>query len=88
MTELQLYDLVRQAVSTAAVMSAPLLAVALVVGLGVGLVQALTSVQEQPLTFVPKAAAMLAIFWVTMGFMTSTLVRFFTDTIVPGIAGG
>lgn len=88
MTELQIYDLVRQAVSTAAVMSAPLLAVALVVGLGVGLVQALTSVQEQTLTFVPKAAAMLAIFWVTMGFMTTTLVRFFTDTIVPGIAGG
>ena len=88
MTELQLYDLVRQAVSTAAVMSAPLLAVALVVGLAVGLVQALTSVQEQTLTFVPKAAAMLAVFWVTMGFMTSTLVRFFTDTIVPGIAGG
>ena len=88
MTDLQLYDLVRQAVSTAAVMSAPLLAVALVVGLGVGLVQALTSVQEQTLTFVPKAAAMLAIFWVTMGFMTTTLVRFFTDTIVPGIAGG
>ena len=88
MTDLQLYDLVRQAVSTAAVMSAPLLAVSLVVGLGVGLVQALTSVQEQTLTFVPKAAAMLAIFWVTMGFMTTTLVRFFTDTIVPGIAGG
>ena len=88
MTDLQLYDLVRQAVSTAAVMSAPLLAVALVVGLGVGLLQALTSVQEQTLTFVPKAAAMLAIFWVTMGFMTTTLVRFFTDTIVPGIAGG
>jgi flagellar biosynthetic protein FliQ len=87
MTELQLFDLVRQAVSTAAVMSAPMLAMALVVGLGVGLVQALTSVQEQTLTFVPKAAAMLAIFWVTMGFMTSALVRFFTDTIVPTIAG-
>lgn len=87
MTELQLYDLVRQAVSTSAVISAPLLAVALVVGLGVGLVQALTSVQEQTLTFVPKAAAMLAVFWVTMGFMTSSLVRFFTDTIVPTIAG-
>jgi len=88
MTELQIYDLVRQAVSAAAIISAPMLAVALVVGLGVGLVQALTSIQEQTLTFVPKAAAMLAIFWVTMGFMTTTLVRFFTDTIVPGIAGG
>ncbi len=88
MTELQLYDMVRQAVSAAAIISAPLLVVALVVGLAIGLLQALTSVQEQTLTFVPKAAAILAVFWVTMGFMTSTLVRFFTDTVVPGIAGG
>ncbi len=88
MTELQLYDMVRQAVSAAAIISAPLLEVALVVGLAIGLLQALTSVQEQTLTFVPKAAAILAVFWVTMGFMTSTLVRFFTDTVVPGIAGG
>lgn len=88
MTELQLYDLVRQALSTAAWISAPILGVALVVGLGVGLVQALTSVQEQTLTFVPKAAAMLVVFWVSMGFMTATLVRFFTDTVIPTIAGG
>lgn len=88
MTELQLYDLVRQALGTAAWISAPILGAALVVGLGVGLVQALTSVQEQTLTFVPKAAAMLVVFWVSMGFMTATLVRFFTDTVIPTIAGG
>lgn len=88
MTELQLYDLVRQALGTAAWISAPILGAALVVGLGVGLVQALTSVQEQTLTFVPKAAAMLVVFWVSMGFMTATLVRFFTDTVIPSIAGG
>jgi flagellar biosynthetic protein FliQ len=40
------------------------------------------------LTFVPKAAAMMAVFWVSMSFMTSTLVAFFTDTIIPQIAGG
>lgn len=88
MTDQQLFDLVRESVGTAAVISAPLLAVALIVGLVVGLVQALTSVQEQTLTFVPKAAAMLAVFWMTMSFMTTTLVRFFTDTIIPGIIGG
>lgn len=88
MTEIQLFDVLRLAVSTAATMSAPLLGVALVVGLAVGLLQALTSVQEQTLTFVPKAAAMLVVFGVTMNFMTSTLLRFFTDSILPGIAGG
>jgi flagellar biosynthesis protein FliQ len=88
MTEFELFDMVRQSLTTAAVISTPLLAAALVVGLVVGLFQALTSVQEQTLTFVPKAAAMLAVFWVTMSFMTSTLVRFFTDAVIPGIAGG
>jgi flagellar biosynthetic protein FliQ len=73
---------------TAVLISAPLLVVALVVGIVVGLFQALTSVQEMTLTFVPKAAAMMAVFWVSMSFMTSTLVAFFTDTIIPQIAGG
>jgi flagellar biosynthesis protein FliQ len=40
------------------------------------------------LTFVPKAALMIAVFWVSMSFMTSTLVGYFTDTIIPLIAGG
>jgi len=68
-------------------MSAPMLAVALVAGLVIGLFQALTSVQEMTLTFVPKVGAMLAVFWVSMSFMTATLVAFFTNTIVPLIAG-
>jgi flagellar biosynthesis protein FliQ len=62
--------------------------VALVVGVVVGLFQALTSVQEMTLTFVPKAGVMIAVFWLSMSFMTSTLVSFFTDAIVPRIAGG
>jgi flagellar biosynthetic protein FliQ len=57
-------------------------------GLAVGLVQALTSIQEMTLTFVPKVGAMLAVFWVTMSFMTATLVTFFTDRLIPLIAGG
>ena len=58
--------------------STPILAVALVVGLVVGLFQALTSIQEMTLTFVPKLAAILVVFWVSMGFMTETLTGFFT----------
>ena len=40
------------------------------------------------LTFVPKVGAMLIVFWVSMSFMTETLVSFFTQRIVPLIAGG
>lgn len=88
MTDAQIYDVLRQGLWAAVTISAPLLVVALVVGIGVGLFQALTSVQEMTLTFVPKAAAIIAVFWLSMGFMTTTLVGFFTDTIIPGIAGG
>ncbi len=88
MTESDLYDALRQALWTAVLISAPLLTVALVAGVAVGLFQALTSVQEMTLTFVPKVGAMLIVFWVSMSFMTSTLVSFFTDRIIPMIAGG
>ena len=87
MNELLLFDALRQGLWIAVVISAPVLAVALVAGLAVGLFQALTSVQELTLTFVPKVGAMLAVFWVTMGFMTQTLVSFFHTTLVPMIAG-
>lgn len=88
MTEAQLYDTLRQALWTAVLLSTPLLTVALVAGVSIGLFQALTSVQEMTLTFVPKVAAMLIVFWVSMSFMTSTLVAFFTERIVPLISGG
>lgn len=87
MTESNIYDALREGLWIAVLLSAPLLSVALVAGVVVGLVQALTSVQESTLTFVPKVGAMLAVFWVSMSFMTSTLVAFFTDRIIPLIAG-
>ena len=87
MSEELIYDVLRHALWIAVQISAPLLTVALVAGVVVGLFQALTSVQEMTLTFVPKVGAMLIVFWVSMSFMTSTIVSFFTGTLVPMIAG-
>lgn len=87
MTEGLIYDLMRQGLWVAVIISAPLLTVALIAGVVVGLFQALTSIQEMTLTFVPKAALMMVVFWASMSFMTSTLVAFFADTIIPQIAG-
>ena len=87
MTESDIFDVLRQGLWIAVLLSTPMLSVALVAGVVVGLVQALTSVQEMTLTFVPKVGAMLVVFWVSMSFMTTTLVSFFTDRIVPLIAG-
>lgn len=83
----QIFDLTRQAMWIAARMSAPLLAVALVTGVMIGLFQALTSIQEMTLTFVPKVGLMLVVFWVSMSFMTALLAGFFTDQILPLVAG-
>ena len=88
LSEAVLFDTLRQGLWAALVLSLPILAVALAAGLAIGLVQALTSVQEATLTFVPKLAAIVAVFWATMGFMTTTLVAFFQGTLVPLIAGG
>ncbi|MGL4320744.1 MAG: flagellar biosynthetic protein FliQ [Paracoccaceae bacterium] len=87
MTEAAIFDVLRQGLWISVIISAPLLTVALVAGIVIGLFQALTSIQEMTLTFVPKVGAMLIVFWVSMSFMTSTLVAFFTDRVIPLIAG-
>lgn len=88
MEEAVFYDTLRQGLWVAFVISIPILTVALLTGLVIGLFQALTSIQEMTLTFVPKLAAIVGIFWITMAFMTETLVSFFQATLIPIIAGG
>ncbi|MCA8878662.1 MAG: flagellar biosynthetic protein FliQ [Rhodobacteraceae bacterium] len=88
MTEAVLFDTLRQGLWVAVVISVPILSVALLAGVTVGLFQALTSIQEMTLTFVPKLIAILVVFWVSMDFMTKTLTGFFTETLIPLIAGG
>lgn len=82
-----IFDTLRQGLWMAILISAPMLAVALVAGITIGLLQALTSVQEMTLTFVPKVGAMLFVFWVSMTYMSGRLVHFFTDVVIPQIAG-
>jgi len=88
MGETVFFDTLRQGLWVAVVISIPILGVALLAGLTVGLFQALTSIQEMTLTFVPKLAAIVVVFWISMDFMTDTLTALFVDTIVPLIAGG
>lgn len=86
--EILFYDTLREGLWVAVMIAMPILTVALVGGLIVGLFQALTSIQEMTLTFVPKLGAILIVFWLSMGFMTHMLVAFFQDRIVPLIIGG
>lgn len=87
MDDAAIYDMVRESLRVTFLVCLPILGAALAVGLAIGLLQALTSVQEATLTFVPKLGAILAVTWIAMGFMTGTLLAFFHDRVLPAIGG-
>jgi len=84
----QVFDVLREGLWVALVVSLPVLGIALLVGVVIGLFQALTSIQEMTLTFVPKLAAILAVFWMSMGYSGQLLVNFYKDQVIENIADG
>ena len=82
-------DLARSALTTAILLAGPLLGVAMLVGLLVSLVQAVTSIQEQTLSFVPKLFAVAITFIVLLSWMLQTMMRFTTEVFqgIPGFVG-
>lgn len=69
-------DLFRQALLTALLLASPMLAVGLVIGLLVSVFQAVTSIQEMTLTFIPKMLGVLAALLIAMPWMLSLMTRF------------
>ena len=74
-------DLVRQAVMLSLLVAAPLLATALVVGIIVSLVQAVTQLQEQTLTFIPKLLAIALVFTLTLPWTLTKLVEYLAGVL-------
>ncbi len=82
-------DLARQALWMTMLISAPMLVVALVVGLIVGIFQAATSINEQTLSFIPKLLSLGLTAAVFGGWMINTLVDY-TKVLygrIPGLFG-
>lgn len=69
-------DWMRQALGLLLVVSLPLLATALVVGLATALLQAVTQVSDPTLSFVPKIIAVLLMAVITLPWVISMLVDF------------
>ena len=69
-------DLVRQSLLIALWVSAPILMAGIVVGLVVSIAQAVTQVQEQTLSFVPKIAAMILVAVGLLGWISTQLIDF------------
>jgi len=59
--ELQITDLARDLLLTTIILAGPVLIVGLIVGLAVSLFQALTSVQEQTMSLIPKMFAVMLV---------------------------
>ena len=69
-------DLGREALTTALVLGAPLLLVALAVALVVGVLQALTQIQDQTLAFIPKIVAVVVAAGVCLPWLVQRMVEY------------
>lgn len=87
MNEADALDIVQFAIWTVLVASAPAVIVAMVVGVGIALVQALTQVQEITLTFVPKIVAILLAVALSGPFVGAQISSF-TTVIFQRIQNG
>jgi flagellar biosynthetic protein FliQ len=74
--EADVLDIVRSGIWTIIIVSAPAVVVAMLVGLAVALLQALTQVQEMTLTFVPKIVAIFLVCLVSANFMGTNMFAF------------
>jgi flagellar biosynthetic protein FliQ len=79
MTADQVIDLAGESLLVMIKIGAPVMLVALLVGVVIALLQALTQMQEMTISFVPKILAIFATIILTLPFMIRTLVAFGED---------
>jgi flagellar biosynthetic protein FliQ len=72
-------ELFRTMLTTAIVMVLPLLLTGMVVGLAISLLQAVTSIQEQTLSFVPKLLAVVFVMMLTAFWLIEQITAFTTE---------
>ena len=75
MNALEVVEILKDAIYVLILISAPVMATALIVGLIISLFQALTQIQEQTLTFVPKVLAMVFVLMLTLPFVIQELTQ-------------
>jgi flagellar biosynthetic protein FliQ len=82
-------DIGREALLVAATIAGPMLLVALVVGLLIGIVQAATSINEMTLSFIPKLVALVLVLYLFGSWQITVLTDFASSLIqrIPGIVG-
>jgi len=74
--------LLREGLQLLGVVGAPLFAAALVVGIGVGILQAATQVNDPASGFLPRAAAAAVVCWAAGPWMAERLAKFLAGALV------
>ena len=79
-------DIAREAMQITMLISAPVLLTGMAVGLVVGLLQAITQIQEQTVSFVPKLLATVVVLSFTLPWLIDQMVTYSHDliTAIPG----
>lgn len=83
----QMIDATRETLLLMLLLSLPVLGAALVIGLAVSILQAVTQVQEQTLSFVPKIIGMVLVAVLVMPWMVGKIMEFSTDMFGPWVSG-
>jgi flagellar biosynthetic protein FliQ len=81
MSEALIVSVVRQAIETAVIVTLPMLAAGLLAGVLVSVFQTVTSIQDNVLAFIPRAAAIFAVFALTFPWMLRIVTGFSTSII-------
>jgi flagellar biosynthetic protein FliQ len=81
MTDAVVLELLQQTFWVAFRLAGPVLGVALLVGVSIGLFQAITQIQEMTLTFVPKTLAIALMVLLLGSWMMDTMMVFSTELI-------
>ena len=81
MSEALIVGVIRQAIETAVMVSLPMLAAGLLVGVLISVFQTVTSIQDNVLAFMPRAAAIFVVFALTFPWMLRTVIGFSTQLI-------
>ena len=81
MNENIIIDIARQAILLILKLAAPMLIVSLVIGLVVSVLQTVTSIQEQTLTFVPKLIGVFLTLMLFSNWIMTSIAEFTTELI-------
>jgi len=81
MPEALVVGIVREAIETAVIVSLPMLMAGLLAGIAVSIFQTVTSIQDNVLAFIPRAAAIFTVFALTFPWILRQVTGFSAQVI-------